>query len=83
MRAALYLPPQDTTDRETLGNLLQEGTQVHRVCRIHYTLLHFLVCCTAVPAIQHLGVLVHRDVVCSPQDDTDQDTDGYLLMEVP
>ena len=44
----------------TLGNLLQEGTQDHRVGGIP---LLGLVLCSAVPAIQRLCVPAHRDVV--------------------
>ena len=38
--------PQDLTDLETIWDLLQEGPQDLRVCRILYTvLLDLLTCC--------------------------------------
>ena len=49
-----YLTSQDATDHGTLGNLLQEGTQDLRVCRILYTVsLDLLNCCLQYTAMCH------------------------------
>ena len=40
-----YLTSQDVTYRETLGNLLQEGTQDVRVCGIMYLVLQDTAIC--------------------------------------
>ena len=43
---------EDTIDHETLGNLLQEGTQDHRVCGMP---LHLLLCLMPLTAGRHVA----------------------------